>query len=95
METLSDRLNTLRYEGEVKYGDLYHTGRANKHIEVSIRRKEKESSAPNPYGDDDYATPQEDEERMDIIGQNGNDGLHYDEEPNEPLEENDPRPYKK
>ena len=24
-------------------------------------------------------------ERMDIIGQNGNDGLHYDiEEPNEP-----------
>ena len=33
----------------------------------------------------------EDEERMDIIGQNGNDGLHYDEEPNEPLEENDPK----
>jgi hypothetical protein len=46
---------------------------------------------PNPYGDDDFATPQEDEERMDIIGQNGNDGLHYDEEPNEPLEENDPK----
>ena len=45
----------------------------------------------------------EDEERMDIIGQNGNDGLHYDisdqdliddsdVEPNEPREENDPRP---
>jgi len=34
----------------------------------------------------------EDEERMDIIGQNGNDGLHYDEEPNEPLEENNPNP---
>ena len=31
---------------------------------------------------------------MDIIGQNGNDGLHYDEEPNEPLEENDPTPKK-
>ena len=46
---------------------------------------------PNPYGDDDFATPQEDEERMDIIGQNGNDGLHYDEEPNEPLDENDPK----
>ena len=29
---------------------------------------------------------------MDIIGQNGNDGLHYDEEPNEPLEENNPNP---
>ena len=34
----------------------------------------------------------EDDERMDIIGQNGNDGLHYDEEPNEPLEENNPQP---
>jgi len=34
----------------------------------------------------------EDDERMDIIGQNGNDGLHYDEEPNEPLEENNPNP---
>ena len=35
---------------------------------------------------------EEDNERMDIIGQNGNDGLHYDEVdiPNEPLEENDP-----
>ena len=31
---------------------------------------------------------------MDIIGQNGNDGLHYDiEEPDvEPREENDPEP---
>ena len=28
---------------------------------------------------------------MDIIGQNGNDGLHYDEEPNEPLDENNPQ----
>ena len=36
----------------------------------------------------------EDNERMDIIGQNGNDGLHYDEEPNEPREENDPAPLK-
>jgi len=36
---------------------------------------------------------EEDNERMDIIGQNGNDGLHYDEVdiPNEPLEENDPK----
>jgi len=36
----------------------------------------------------------EDDERMDIIGQNGNDGLHYDEVdiPNEPREENDPQP---
>ena len=36
----------------------------------------------------------EDNERMDIIGQNGNDGLHYDAEPNEPREENNPTPVK-
>ena len=43
---------------------------------------------------DIYSQPTliEDDERMDIIGQNGNDGLHYDEEPNEPLEENNPNP---
>ena len=45
------------------------------------------------YGDKEIEI-QEDNERMDIIGQNGNDGLHYDEVdiPNEPREENDPRP---
>ena len=37
----------------------------------------------------------EDNERMDIIGQNGNDGLHYDLENREPLEENAPNPPKK
>jgi len=38
----------------------------------------------------------EDNERMDIIGQNGNDGLHYEELKNrEPLEENDPNINKK
>jgi len=37
---------------------------------------------------------EEDNERMDIIGQNGNDGLHYEELKNrEPLEENDPTPF--
>ena len=43
---------------------------------------------------DIYSQPTliEDDERMDIIGQNGNDGLHYDVEPNEPREENDPSP---
>ena len=47
---------------------------------------------PNPYGDDDYATPtpQEDMERMDIVGQNGNDGLHYDDV--EPSDDNNPNP---
>ena len=37
----------------------------------------------------------EDNERMDIIGKIGNDGLHYDLENREPLEENDPNPPKK
>ena len=37
----------------------------------------------------------EDNERMDIVEQNGNDGLHYDLENREPLEENDPNPPKK
>ena len=44
------------------------------------------------YGDKEQEIV-EDDERMDIIGQNGNDGLHYDVEPNEPREENDPSPY--
>ena len=48
----------------------------------SIIEKDASANNPNPYGDDDYATPIiEDEDRMDIIGQNGNDGLHYDVEP--------------
>jgi len=40
---------------------------------------------------------EEDNERMDIIGQNGNDGLHYDliDDDAEPREENDPRPISK
>jgi len=51
----------------------------------------KKDEAPNPYGDDDFATPQEDEERMDIIGQNGNDGLHYYSDV-EPSDDNNPNP---
>jgi len=51
------------------------------------------------YGDEEIEI-QEDNERMDIIGQNGNDGLHYDvtdqdlinDEDVEPREENDPKP---
>ena len=63
--------------------------------DIVSAQREEDPLNPNPYGDDDFATPQEDTERMDIIGQNGNDGLHYDiEEPNEPREENDPEPKK-
>ena len=51
------------------------------------REMDKEDIYSEPTG---FTALIEDDERMDIIGQNGNDGLHYDEEPNEPLEENDP-----
>ena len=51
-----------------------------------------EAASQHDNWKDIYSQPTliEDDERMDIIGQNGNDGLHYDKEPNEPLEENDP-----
>ena len=64
------------------------------------RSKDKQNASRYPRNEpasqqrkDIYSQPIliEDNERMDIIGQNGNDGLHYDiEEPNEPREENDP-----
>ena len=62
-------------------------------------RNTKKESIENTQHDnwkDIYSQPTliEDNERMDIIGQNGNDGLHYDIEPEvEPREENDPRPF--
>ena len=65
------------------------------HPEISPEGKEKTQTE---HWKDIYSEPVgfqgliEDEERMDIIGQNGNDGLHYDEEPNEPLDENNPQP---
>ena len=73
---------------------------------LMIRDEEKEVTQGHPekektqaeHWKDIYSEPTgftaliEDDERMDIIGQNGNDGLHYDSEPNEPLEENDPTP---
>ena len=57
---------------------------------VPAPRKEK---TQDEHWKDIYSSDtlmEEDNERMDIIGQNGNDGLHYDEM--EPLEENDPNP---
>ena len=70
------------------------------HPEISPEGKEKTQTE---HWKDIYSEPVgfqgliEDEERMDIIGQNGNDGLHYEEVdiPNEPLEENDPTPVTK
>ena len=58
-------------------------------------------SASEPMGftaliEDEEDEIEEDMERMDIIGQNGNDGLHYELEESdvEPREENDPGPKK-
>ena len=57
------------------------------------RGKIKLDDSPSNKKDASQPVLTEDDERMDIIGQNGNDGLHYDiEEPNEPREENDPNP---
>ena len=56
------------------------------------RKKDEPVVISEPTGFTALQELEEDNERMDIIGQNGNDGLHYDEEPNEPLEENNPQP---
>ena len=57
------------------------------------RKKDEPVVISEPTGFTALQELEEDNERMDIIGQNGNDGLHYDEVdiPNEPLEENDPK----
>ena len=51
-------------------------------------------SQPTFTDDEDFSLEdemiEEDNERMDIIGQNGNDGLHYDLEDNEKKEKNPP-----
>jgi len=44
---------------------------------AQIRPKEKEVIIEEP---DEELYTEEDEKRMDVIGQNGNDGLHYDQE---------------
>ena len=57
METLSDRLNTMEYSGTIEYKDKYSVGKVQKVVNVKLNRKEHEKDSPNPYGDDDYATP--------------------------------------
>ena len=58
LETLSDRLNTLEYTGQVKYGNLYHMSQSEKQVSVTLSRKEEINTSPNPHGDDDFATPE-------------------------------------
>ena len=57
LETLSNRLNTLEYSGQVQYGELYHVGQSEKEVSVTLSRKEEINTSPNPHGEDDYATP--------------------------------------
>ena len=47
----------------------------------------RQSERPDPYDNDEYSRSHDEswdekkaERRMDIIGQNGNDGLHYEED---------------
>ena len=68
--------------------------------QVLLQNKPKEKTQ-DEHWKDIYSQPTliEDEERMDIIGQNGNDGLHYDitdqdlidDDDVEPREKNDPQ----
>jgi len=59
LETLSDRFNKLEYSGNIVYGEPHHIGRQEKSVIVKLRRTEKEIASPNPYGDDDFATPED------------------------------------
>ena len=58
LEILSNRFNRLEYSGNVEYGEPGHIGRKEKSITFKLKRAEKEIASPNPYGDDDFATPQ-------------------------------------
>ena len=58
LEVLSDRFNRLEYSGNIVYGEPHHIGRQEKSVTIKLKRKEKEIASPNPYGDDDYATPE-------------------------------------
>ena len=46
--------------------------------EIGFNRKEYEAQEEERWRQKEWYS-EEDEKRMDIIGQNGNDGLHYDE----------------
>ena len=59
LEVLSDRFNRLEYSGNIVYGEPHHIGRKEKSVFIKLKRKEKEIASPNPYGDDDYATPED------------------------------------
>ena len=59
LEVLSDRFNRLEYSGNIVYGEPHHIGRKEKSVTIKLKRTEKEIASPNPYGDDDYATPED------------------------------------
>ena len=80
----------------IAYNQALIDGNKQVRDEASIIAKDASAKSQKEHWKDIYSQPTliEDNERMDIIGQNGNDGLHYDVEPDvEPREENDPKPF--
>jgi len=55
LANLSNRVDNLMYNGQVEWSDPYNVGRYKKIVKVNLKRKEQDT--PNPYGDDDFATP--------------------------------------
>ena len=82
----------------IAYNQALIDRQGNKQVEQSRPKSDKLSWWKKMWEMYDEKEPEliEDDERMDIIGQNGNDGLHYELEESdvEPREENDPGPKK-
>ena len=57
LANLSNRVDNLMYNGQVEWSDPYNVGKHRKIVNINLTRKEQDS--PNPYGDDDFATPEE------------------------------------
>ena len=55
----------------------------------TIEEEERNFSTIEPKTENIFQNEEENNERMDIIGQNGNEGLHYDNEEDTSLEKND------
>ena len=55
LANLSNRIDNLTYGGQIEWSDPYNVGGYKKIVKVNLTRKEQDT--PNPYGDDDFATP--------------------------------------
>ena len=79
----------------IAYNQALIDRQKNLQADASIIKKDASATTQHDSWQDIYSQPTliEDNERMDIIGQNGNDGLHYDIEPDiEPDDNNNPNP---